>query len=229
MRLAQQEKIPAPAGLVSAVEKALLNFEKQLPSSKVQRFAITEKVLRHSNRWIELLKASPDSPEASAIFEECAQEESDMVVAYILGNQKHLGEKFGLPLTSERPGLIAEYYSTHAIDIESVFAKFIYYYEQIKAIELQFLKKHGINIVFEEEAIDEILSEWLHKGMNLNAIFNQLSTTLEYGLKLVREKTGRNRFFLTAQALNSPDDFISRLLQRQPCAGRFPGCFPSRR
>ena len=78
---------------------------------------------------------------------------------------------------------------------------------------MQFLKKHGINIVFEEEAIDEIFARWLYNGTHLDTIYKQLSDNLEYGLKLVREKTGRNRFFLTAQALTAPDEFISRLLK----------------
>jgi hypothetical protein len=32
-------------------------------------------------------------------------------------------------------------------------------------------------------------------------------------LKLVHEKTGRNRFFITRQALDEPEVFIARLLQ----------------
>ena len=49
--------------------------------------------------------------------------------------------------------------------------------------------------------------------MNLDAIYQQLSTDLEYGLKLVREKTGRNRFFLTRMALDAPEAFIRQLLK----------------
>jgi ATP-dependent Clp protease ATP-binding subunit ClpX len=49
--------------------------------------------------------------------------------------------------------------------------------------------------------------------MNLDDIYKQLGDNLEYGLRLVREKTGRNRFFLTSLALTEPDAFISYLLQ----------------
>jgi ATP-dependent Clp protease ATP-binding subunit ClpX len=49
---------------------------------------------------------------------------------------------------------------------------------------------------------------------DIDAIYKQLSADLEYGLKLVREKTGRNRFFLTRQALEAPEAFISQLLKK---------------
>lgn len=206
-------------GLVSAVEKALLNFEMRLPSSRVRKLAITETVLLQPDLWIEKILDAPDSKEISDAFKACIQEERITVEAYVLANMQHFSDKFGLPMTPQRPLLVADYYSDHTIDIDGVFDKFMHYYEKIKTIELQFLKKNGINIVFEEEAIDEILAQWLHGGMNVDAIYNQLSQNLEYGLKLVREKTGRNRFFLTAQALNLPEDFISQLLQDSHPAG----------
>jgi len=206
-------------GLVSAVEKALLNFEMRLPSSRVRKLAVTEAVLLQPDLWIEKILDTPDSKEISDTFKTCHQQERTTVKAYVLANMQHFSDKFGLPMTPQRPQLIADYYSDHTIDIDGVFDKFIHYYEQIKTIELQFLKKHGINIVFEEEAIDEILAQWLQGEMDLDAIYRQLSQNLEYGLKLVREKTGRNRFFLTAQALNLPEDFISQLLQDSRPAG----------
>jgi len=209
-------------GLVSAVEKALLNFEKRLPSSNVRKLAVTETMLHQPEMWIEKLIDNPDSQEMADAFAECAHQEKTIVKGYVLANGQHFNDKYGLPMTPQRPLLIADYYSDHTIDIDGVFDKFIHYYEQVKAIELQFLKKHGINIVFEEEAIDEIIAQWLHGGMDVDAIYSQLSRNLEHGLKLVREKTGRNRFFLTAQALNLPEDYISQLLQESHPVGLQP-------
>jgi ATP-dependent Clp protease ATP-binding subunit ClpX len=109
--------------------------------------------------------------------------------------------------------LIAERYASQVNDINGIFDQFRDFYEQIKTMEMQFLKKHGINIVFEEDAIDYIILQWQKFKTDLDAIYKQLSLNLEYGLKLVREKTGRNRFFLTRQALEAPEGFISQLLK----------------
>ncbi|MBI5062384.1 MAG: hypothetical protein HZB87_02640, partial [Desulfatitalea sp.] len=54
---------------------------------------------------------------------------------------------------------------------------------------------------------------WRDDSANLDTIYKQLTTDLEYGLKLVREKTGRNRFFLTRMALEAPETFIRELLR----------------
>lgn len=200
-------------GLVSAVERALLSFEKRLPSTKVRRFAVPATVIEHPQQWLAKLESQPDAPDMQAAFAEISAEEKAALIHYVTTSQNHLSEKFGLPLTPARVALIADYYVTHNTDINGVFDKFTHFYEQVKTIEMQFLKKHGINIVFEEDAIDGIIARWRDATVNLDAIYQQLSTDLEYGLKLVREKTGRNRFFLTRMALDAPEAFIRQLLK----------------
>ena len=50
-------------GLVSAVEQALLSFESQLPSSRVQQFAVTAAVIRDPNATLNhLKKQAPEVP-----------------------------------------------------------------------------------------------------------------------------------------------------------------------
>ena len=205
-------------GLVSAVEKALITFEKRLPSIKVKRFAVSKDVLENSTKWLAELELMPDNELMASIYESLSTKEKIALIDYVTANKSHLSEKFNIPLTPARIELIAEYYAEHATDVNSVFDKFIHFYEETKAIEMQFLKKHGINIVFEEETIDLIINQWRNSTANLDDIYHRLSNSLEYGLKLVREKTGRNRFFLTPQALEAPEDFISQLLKEAPAS-----------
>jgi ATP-dependent Clp protease ATP-binding subunit ClpX len=201
-------------GLVSAVEQYLLRFETRLPSTKVRRFAISGDVIEQAQQWLDKLEADPSHPDMQRIFEKIRDEEKQALIRYVKANKNHLSDKFGLPLTAVRVELIAEFYATRTTDINGVFERFTHFYEQVKTIEMQFLKKHGINIVFEEEAIDHIIAQWLHVSPDIDAIYQRLSADLEYGLKLVREKTGRNRFFLTRQALEAPEAFISQLLKK---------------
>jgi len=203
-------------GLVSAVEAALLIFEQRLPSTQVRRLAITPEVLGAPRQWLRELESTPNHADNLKAFDEISKEEISAVSQYIQTNKRHLGDKFGLPLTPARIELIASFYSRHIIDIESAMTKLAFRYEQIKAIEMNFLKNHGINIVLEEDTIDQIIGQWLVHPVDSDAVYKQLSTDFLHGLKLVHEKTGRNRFFITRQAFEAPEDFIRQLLQKGP-------------
>lgn len=202
-------------GLVSAVEQALLKFEKRLPSTRTKRFAITRQVLENPDAWLAKLESQQDQTELQVIFEEAKSSEITAVRQYITENKHRLSEKYAISLTSRRIDLMAAYYGESVMDIETLFSKFHYFYEQIKTIEMRFLKNHGLNIVLEDESFDFIIAQWLGKKVDVDAVYKQLTTVFEYGLKLVKEKTGRSRFFITPQALEKPEEFIGKLLKQE--------------
>jgi ATP-dependent Clp protease ATP-binding subunit ClpX len=200
-------------GLVSAVEGALLPFEKRLPSTKVKRLAVTEALIKTPDQWLEKIETIHGDPSYAAIFEAVKQDEIDALAVYIQTIQGVLADKYGLPLTPARIALAARYYSAHTMDIEGVLSKLAHLYEQTKTIEMDFLKHNGINIVLEDETIDFIIGQWLDHPVDVDAVYKKLTADFLLGLKLVHEKTGRNRFFITRQALDEPEVFIARLLQ----------------
>ena len=75
------------------------------------------------------------------------------------------------------------------------------------------MKNFGINLVLEDDAIDFIIEQFLKSYSSMDDYYKQLAADFEHGLKLVREKTGRNRFFLDQKALVEPEKYISRLLK----------------
>ena len=203
-------------GLVSAVEKALLPFEKKLPSTKAKHLPITFEILKNAESWLRKLVADPNHPEIVAVHEMAKKQERATIRRYLTDNAERLSEKTGLSLTPARVEFIADYYCRQIMDIESVIGKLNNYFEQTKSIEMQFYKNNAINIVFEEEAIDFIVEQWIHhKSVDVDAVYRKLSSDLLDGLRLVREKTGSNRFFITRQALESPEAYIRQLLVQQ--------------
>jgi hypothetical protein len=66
----------------------------------------------------------------------------------------------------------------------------------------------------EEEAIDYIIEQCFITQRTPEAYYRKLTADFEHGLKLVREKTGRTRFFITREALEKPHDYIADLLRR---------------
>jgi endopeptidase Clp ATP-binding regulatory subunit ClpX len=207
-------------GLVSAVEKALLEFEKRLPSTPVRKLAVTKELLKRPEKWMAKLESSPDHPDIKKTYSQVAKKEIAWVVDYMNTNGRHLSDKHALPLTKDRINIAARYYCHHCIDIESTLSKLSHLYEQTKTIEMNFLKNNGINIVLEEETIDYIISQWLENPVDLDAVYKKISEDFLLGLKLVHEKTGNNRFFITRHAIEDPEKFIAQLLTKGDIGSR---------
>jgi endopeptidase Clp ATP-binding regulatory subunit ClpX len=200
-------------GLVSAVEKALLLFEKRLPSSDITKFPVTVSVIENPERSLETLLELSSRDKINETFEKLSLDESVFIKEYLNSNKKNLAEKYSLTLTPSRIEVVAAYYSKHIMDIERVIQKIKSYYDEIKKIELLFYKNHDINIVMEEDAIDLIIEQFEKYAITVEDYYKKLSQDFEHGLKLVQEKSGRNRFFITKKALLDPGAFISKLIR----------------
>ena len=202
-------------GLVSAVEKTFLEFEKQLPSTQIKKFPATKDLIKDPEKSIqELAAASKDGKTADA-FEELAQQERRWIIQYLELNKKHLSAKYTLTMTPPRMNIVAQFYAKNVMDIENVVRHIKSNYDEIKKIELYFFKNHDINIVLEEDAIDFIMEQLIEAPIHLDDIFKKVNMDFEYGLKLAREKTGHSRYFINRQALLDPEAYISRLIQNE--------------
>jgi hypothetical protein len=200
-------------GLVSAVESALLPFEKTLPSTTITRLAVTRQVIERPHEHLNEMLGQPGSDAYGKEFNQLVGQECQRIEKYVKANRRTFGDKYGIQLTDSRIELVADAYCHQVTDIEKVLKKLKSYYEETKAIELYFIKNHGINIVLEEEAIDHIIGQCFSAQGTPEGYYRNLTADFEHGLKLVREKTGRTRFFITRDALVKPERFIANLLR----------------
>jgi len=200
-------------GLVSAIEKALLVFEKKLPSSPIKKFPVTGTAVEDPEGMLKKMLALSNFDELNETYEKLFLEEKEYIKTYLNANKKNLAEKYGLTLTVSRIDIVASYYANHMMDIEKAIKKIKTFYDDIKKIELYFFKNHDINIVMEDDAVDFIIDKFEKSTHDLGELYEKLSVDFEYGLKLVREKTGKHRFFITKDALINPEDFISNLIR----------------
>ncbi|MDM8521829.1 AAA family ATPase [Desulfococcaceae bacterium HSG8] len=207
-------------GLVSAIEKALLLFEKSLPSTNTRVFPVTKAVFTEPEDYLEMFTGSQDHPTLASEIERLADDEKEFIREYVNTNKKNLAEKYNLTLSPYRIDAIAGYYCEHIMEIGDVISRIKFYADEIKKIELYFYKNHDINIVMEEEAIDFIIEQFINaSAVDLDDVYKKLTDDFEYGLKLVREKTGRNRFFITRNALVAPEEFIGNMLRDELGSG----------
>jgi ATP-dependent Clp protease ATP-binding subunit ClpX len=128
-------------GLVSAVENALLPFEKTLPSTPISRLAITRPIIEQPRRHLEALLDQPEGDTFRQAFDRLAVQESQRIVKYVTANRKTFSEKYGIQLTDSRIQLVADAYCRQVTDIEKVLKKLKSYYEETKTIELYFIKE----------------------------------------------------------------------------------------
>jgi tRNA/tmRNA/rRNA uracil-C5-methylase (TrmA/RlmC/RlmD family) len=151
-------------------------------------------------------------------FARLSRQEGEFIKDYLRSNKTKLAEKYSLTMTTSRIEIVAQYYAKRIMDVGQAIQQLKSYYDEVKKIELYFFKNHDINIVLEEDAIDFIIEKFVTSDIHLDEFYQQLNIDFEHGLKLVREKTGRSRFFITRAALLDPESFIGNLLAQKPLA-----------
>jgi hypothetical protein len=201
-------------GLVSSVEKALLEFEKRLPSTQIKQFPATSKIIEYPENSIKALGATANDSKTQEVFEKLIQEEKAYIKEYIKSNKGNLADKYSLTMTPSRIDIVAAYYVKNTMDIGDVIEKIKSFNDEIKKVELYFFKNYDINIVLEEDAIDFILEQLIVSAVDLKDVYTKIEMDFKHGLKLAREKTGRNRFFITRAALLDPEIYVGEMIKK---------------
>ncbi len=202
-------------GLVSAVEKALLDFERKLPSAGINEFPATSAIIDNPETFLKTIAGATKKQATHQLFGRLIQQEKENIKEYLKENQKNLADKYSLTMTPSRLDVVATCYAKNTLDIGKVIKKIKSHYDEIKKIELYFFKNHDINIVLEEDAIDFIIEKLIESPFEIEDVTEKINQDFQHGLKLAREKTNRNRFFITRQALLDPEAFVGQLIKDQ--------------
>lgn len=214
-QLAQQAALEntGARGLVSAVEAALLPFETRLPSMGVPCIAITPERLRNPRQSLAEL-ADPAQAEAEATrHRKLMDQEEEALCDYLTTHRQRFDLKYGLVLTPERIRLVAACYVRHCLDVAGAISRVKALCDEVKQIETAFLKSSGINIVLEQEAVDAIVESLIVEGRPIADVQRAFFEDFELGLKLIHEKTGRQRFFIGRAALAAPETYVSEMIR----------------
>jgi len=214
---AYEEKTGA-RGLVSVVERALMPFEKKLPSLPIHQFLVTPEVVLDPKNELASLLAHYEDSEVADRFQEAWNREKQALVEKMNRKMTELTGRYGESLTEFRSNLIADRSLSLVQDLTQSYEDVRQMIQQIKEYELRFFERFGISIKFSEEGIDEIL----HKSFDAKihvwsvciwSLCESLSKDFEYGFKLVQEKTGLTRFTITPEAVSNPEGYIQKLIR----------------
>jgi ATP-dependent Clp protease ATP-binding subunit ClpX len=200
-------------GLVSAVEKALIYFEKKLPSLPIHQFLVTPEVVLNPQKELEFLVGNYEDPDIKARFQEAWNREKQILVEKLNGKTSELIGRYGGRLTDFRANRIADRSLALVQDLSQSFEEVWQMILQVQEYELRFFERFGISLKFSEEGVDEVLQRALDSKISVWSICEILSKDFEYGFKLVQEKTGLTRFVITPEAVSNPEGYIQKLIR----------------
>jgi ATP-dependent Clp protease ATP-binding subunit ClpX len=200
-------------GLVSVIERVLINFEKRLPSTQVREVVVTPELVEHPEAELERLLANPEDIDLKGRFTEAAAKEREILKGSIWRREPELLTRYHLPLTETRVELLADHYHHWDCDLKTAFEDLARLHDQICRFEENFLEDHGIQLHFDPDATDEILRQAIVRDTSALAVCQEMSKDLEYALKLVRDRTSQDHFLLTQEALCDLDAYLNRVIR----------------
>ncbi len=211
--IAAEQKTGA-RGLVSAMEKVLIPFEKKLPSTEVKRFVVTPEVVQDPEGELERFLKDPEDIEFLERFNRARSNRIAQVKEYVKKSLEEFKLKKDIPIYEERIDLIVSIYFEELVDINTSFEIFYEMYDKIKKQERELQESIDVGIGFDDSAIDEIIKKAIQTGKKPDEIAFQVVKGLEYGLKLVRERSGIQYFLLNRDAVIDMDGYINSLIKK---------------
>lgn len=201
-------------GLVSAIEKVLIPFEKTLPSTNVERFVVTPEVVKNPDSQLKALLEDPDNPERQKRFERAEKDELANIRAYISDRAEEFAKISGLEIYGKRMDLIATLYLKDISNINMALDTLKEMYKQVKLEEAALSDKMMTKISFEDKAVDEIINQAIQTDQEAGTIALQVAKRLEYGLNLVKDRSGITEFSLNDEAVTNLEKFINDLIKK---------------
>jgi endopeptidase Clp ATP-binding regulatory subunit ClpX len=211
-RLAVKEETGA-RGLVSVIEKALLKFEKRLPSTGVKKLAITEKVVNDPDKALQEMVSESNRAYWDGLHDRLVEGEKKTIEKYVKEHEVPLADKYHMTLTPSRIRLIADIYAQSTCDVHNVIATIRDCLDKIESMEAYFRKTHDLHVTLDEDAKD-VMVLWMSTSEGaLGHFYKRLTSEFEDGFKLIRDRTGKTDFVISKEGLEDPQGFLSNLIK----------------
>ena len=210
--MASGEKTGA-RGLISAVEKVLLKFEKKLPSTAIHKLVVTRAIAQHPARELKSLLSGKGLETMYERHRQLIEMEKDELRERILEKVTSLSAAQQSFLNSERLNIILDTAVVTSRDYQSVLDEGMAIESAVRRFEKKFLGLHGIAIQLDGKAENRVLEKIFTDGEHVDDLLEALLKNYEHGLKLIREKTGKNSFMFSREAIDSPQQYLSDLIK----------------
>lgn len=202
-------------GLVSVVENALLPFEEKLPSASESVFTVTRDTIESPDTELARILSGKEEEYYNELYHEARQKYENYITEHIRENWKTLSLRHGLTLSDHRTKLVAKYFCRKVTETGEAVKKIKSFHERVKQVEVEIMNSCGLNVVFEEDAVDFLIEQFIKYDVSSEDILTQIYEKFYDGMNLVREKTGKSRFFLDRNALVNHEQFLNELIKKE--------------
>jgi len=83
---------------------------------------------------------------------------------------------------------------------------------EVDAFRRDFQEEHGVELVFNPEALKMLAEEAAEQGRSLLQLCRQRFRDVQFGLRLIQKNTGRTTFEIGPEAVKDPDKYLSDLV-----------------
>ena len=201
-------------GLVSVMERALLPFEKKLPSTDIKYLSINKELVQDPGRELNRLLSGP---EHRSFHEDqyhlLAQEEHACLQELIIKKRQKYLHDHDVVATPTMLHLMAKQCQDQVLDISDVCEIFVATIKHIKECEKNISAKCGIHVTFSEDAIERILARHPLSEPAISALCDTLTGAFEYGFGLLQQKKGIDQVVIPASGVDNPELYINDLVR----------------
>ncbi|OAQ21165.1 AAA family ATPase [Thermosulfurimonas dismutans] len=211
-RRAARENTGARA-LSRVLERVLIPFEKSLPSLGVSFLGVSREIVLEPEKVLSEMKLSPENPRWRVWYEKALKDEEGRTLTFLETRKKSFFENYRLPFTPAKLELALLLHRKEDLDLQQALEELLMLWRQIRSFEKSFERRSRLKVYFSEGARDLILSEVIKKDEGVYAFCDRILSVLEYGLKLVGDKTGKTIFELPEEAVRSPEEYLNQLVR----------------
>ncbi|HBZ56716.1 MAG TPA: ATPase, partial [Syntrophobacteraceae bacterium] len=200
-------------GLVCAIERVLLPFEKKLPSTEIKYLVVTPEVVSNPETELAKILEHPHDPKRSRLYRGIVDEERKQVQEQIAIKKERYLADYPIVFSPRRVSLVADYHLRTGLSLERIFDEILALYNQITAFEGSYYERFGFKIHFNEEAINTIVEQALFQETTADAICGKISNNYDYAFRLIADRSGQTQFILPREAVVDTERYLNQLIR----------------
>jgi hypothetical protein len=209
---ASQERTGA-RGLVSAVERVLLKFEHTLPSTNIRHLVVTRAMVDDPAGELKKILDHADDPGLEEAFQALLAEEEKKLKALLRQKAEEWQERYGIRFSDERIQLITRRSVETQTDVDGVVEEIQAIHQAAREFAEKFSLRNDLEMFFTEEAVNRLVEKVWEEGLDPADYLGRSFQNYEHGFKLIREKTGKREFSISAGGMENPEEFLNGLIQ----------------
>jgi ATP-dependent Clp protease ATP-binding subunit ClpX len=200
-------------GLVSAVERVLLKFEHTLPSTNIRHLVVTRAMADDPVGELKKILENPDDPGREALFQRLLVEEEKKLEEGLRQKAAEWQERSGIRFSDQRIRLLTRRSVETQTDVDTAVGEFQAIQQTAREFAEKFSRRNDLEVSFSEEAVDRLVEKVWQEGVPPDGYLGKSFQNYEHGLKLIREKTGKRDFLISAEGMESPEEFLNGMIQ----------------